>query len=337
MLLSRMVENVIENAISHNEPGGWVRVTPTDEGPLASLVVENGGRLLAQDDVDQFAEPFRRLGTPRTGSQTGSGLGLSIVASIAQAHGGALDLHARADGGLRVVIELPAAAGGEAGARRMRILVVEDNRPLAEVVAEGLRDAGMAVDVAYDGLDAAAKLGPLPLRRRRARPRPPRSARRHSVHERSPTRDQATMVLMLTAADAPGRTGRRAGARCRRLLGEAVSFPRTDPPYPRARPPQAGRAGNRVHNVAGIELNTVTHTASRDGRPLDLSSKEFAVLEALITASPGVLSAEQLLQRAWDENADPFTHTVKVTIGRLRRKLGEPPVVHTISGVGYRV
>ena len=116
-LLSRMVENVIENAISHNQPGGWVRVIPTVKGSLASLVVENGGSRLVQEDVDQFAEPFRRLGTPRTGSQMGSGLGLSIVASIAQAHGGALDLHARRDGGLRVVIALPAAAGVEVGAR----------------------------------------------------------------------------------------------------------------------------------------------------------------------------------------------------------------------------
>jgi signal transduction histidine kinase len=116
-LLSRMVENVIENAISHNEPGGWVRVTPALEGPLVHLVVENSGSLLVQDDVDQLAEPFRRSGTPRTGSQLGTGLGLSIVASIAQAHGGALDLQARRDGGLRVVIALPAAAGVEVGAR----------------------------------------------------------------------------------------------------------------------------------------------------------------------------------------------------------------------------
>jgi signal transduction histidine kinase len=109
VLLSRMVENVIENAISHNEPGGWIRVAPAADGTSVKLVVENGGRLLTQDDVAQLAEPFRRLGAPRTGSETGAGLGLSIVASIAHAHGGALDLHARPDGGLRVMIALPAA------------------------------------------------------------------------------------------------------------------------------------------------------------------------------------------------------------------------------------
>jgi signal transduction histidine kinase len=117
MLLSRMVENVIDNAVCHNEPGGWVRITPAVDGPLASLVVENGGRLLAQDEVDELAQPFRRLGAQRTGSDKGTGLGLSIVASIAQAHGGTLDLRARGDGGLRVMIALPVAVEVPAGAR----------------------------------------------------------------------------------------------------------------------------------------------------------------------------------------------------------------------------
>jgi signal transduction histidine kinase len=110
-----MVDNVIENAITHNEPGGWISIKPASTGPSVSLIVENGGKLLAQDEVDQLAEPFTRLSAPRTGSQTSTGLGLSIVASIAQAHGGALDLHARPDGGLRAVIELPAAGPIEAG------------------------------------------------------------------------------------------------------------------------------------------------------------------------------------------------------------------------------
>ncbi|HEY2655052.1 MAG TPA: ATP-binding protein [Solirubrobacteraceae bacterium] len=114
-LLSRMVENVIENAISHNEPGGWIRVRPATDGPSVSLVVENGGRRLTQRDVDQLAEPFHRLGPRRTGSQAGAGLGLSIVASIAQAHGGMLDLHARSEGGMRVMIALPAVPDIEVG------------------------------------------------------------------------------------------------------------------------------------------------------------------------------------------------------------------------------
>jgi DNA-binding response OmpR family regulator len=81
----------------------------------------------------------------------------------------------------------------------------------------------------------------------------------------------------------------------------------------------------------------VRRTASRDGRPLDLSVKEFGVLEALLRAAPGFLRAEDLLEQVWDEQADPFTNTVTVTIGRLRRKLGEPPVIATTTGVGYRI
>ena len=86
-----------------------------------------------------------------------------------------------------------------------------------------------------------------------------------------------------------------------------------------------------------LELDFLSRLVRRQGRPLALSAKELAVLEALIAASPGYLSAEQLLEEAWDENADPFTKTVPVTIGRLRRKLGEPQVIETTVGVGYRL
>jgi signal transduction histidine kinase len=116
-LLARMVENVIDNAVCHNEPGGWIRITLAVDGLRVSLFVENGGQLLAQDEVDELAQPFRRLGAQRTGSDKGTGLGLSIVASIVQAHGGTLDLRARGDGGLRVMIALPVAVAVPAGAR----------------------------------------------------------------------------------------------------------------------------------------------------------------------------------------------------------------------------
>ena len=115
-LLHRTVENVIDNAVNHNEVGGWIRVSTEVEGTLARIVVENGGPILAEGDVDRLARPLRRLGVERTGSEKGSGLGLSIVASIAEVHGGTLNLHARSDGGLRVVIALPLAAARVAGA-----------------------------------------------------------------------------------------------------------------------------------------------------------------------------------------------------------------------------
>jgi signal transduction histidine kinase len=109
-LLSRLVGNVIGNAVGHNPDGGWIEITTYAHGSRASLVVENGGQVLDQRQVDELAQPFRRLGADRTGSDKGSGLGLSIVAAIAEAHGGTLDLEARAGGGLRVRVELPSAS-----------------------------------------------------------------------------------------------------------------------------------------------------------------------------------------------------------------------------------
>ena len=115
-LLSRMVENVIDNAIGHNEPGGWVRVTTGVEDTRACLIVENGGPRLEPDQVKQLTQPFRRIGAERTGSDKGAGLGLAIVSSIVEVHGGTLDLQAPSAGGLRVAISLPLAASAAAGA-----------------------------------------------------------------------------------------------------------------------------------------------------------------------------------------------------------------------------
>jgi hypothetical protein len=118
-LIGRLAENVIDNGVRHNQPDGWLRVTLTERGDLARLTVESGGEPLDPAQVDELAQPFRRLRADRTGSARGAGLGLSIVAAIAAAHGGALALHAREEGGLQVVIDLPrtrepaaAAAGG---------------------------------------------------------------------------------------------------------------------------------------------------------------------------------------------------------------------------------
>src|SRR6266536_3607930 len=115
--IDRMLENVIDNAVCHNTDGGWIRITSGTADGRASVVVENGGPVLEQDQVRELSQPFRRIGADRTGSDSGSGLGLSIVAAIAEAHGGSLDLQARPEGGLRVSIQLPAVAGVPAGAR----------------------------------------------------------------------------------------------------------------------------------------------------------------------------------------------------------------------------
>ncbi|WP_225801265.1 response regulator transcription factor [Streptomyces sp. NK15101] len=217
----------------------------------------------------------------------------------------------------------------------MRVLVVEDARSLAEVVAEGLRDQGMAVDLAHDGLTAAAKLDvnaydvvvldrDLP------------GIHGDALCQMITGRDDRPTVLMLTAAGAPDDrvSGLTLGADD--YLAKPFHFPELVlrvRSLARRRP--AARA--RTLRAVGLELDPVRRTALRDGRPLALSVKEFAVLEALLLASPGFLSAEDLLEQVWDENADPFTNTVTVTVGRLRRKLGGPPVITTTTGVGYRI
>jgi signal transduction histidine kinase len=108
-LLNRLVENVIDNAVCHNTPGGWIAITTSTHGGTARLVVENGGQALDERQVAELSQPFRRLEADRIGTDKGSGLGLSIVSAIAEAHGGTLDLLARPGGGLRVRVDLPAA------------------------------------------------------------------------------------------------------------------------------------------------------------------------------------------------------------------------------------
>ena len=209
----------------------------------------------------------------------------------------------------------------------MRILVVEDARALAEVVAEGLRDQGMAVDLAGDGLSAAAKLDLTPydvVVLDRDLP----GLHGDTLCRMITERDDRPMVLMLTAAGAPGDRVSGLSLGADDYLAKPFHFPELIlriQALARRRPD----ARPRTVRVAGIELDPVRRTAVRDGRQLDLSVKEFAVLEALMRASPGFLGAETLLEKVWDEHADPFTNTVTVTIGRLRRKLGDPPVITT--------
>ncbi|MCM1944817.1 MULTISPECIES: response regulator transcription factor [Streptomyces] len=217
----------------------------------------------------------------------------------------------------------------------MRVLVVEDARSLAEVVAEGLRDQGMAVDVAHDGLAAAERLD-LNAYDVVLLDRDLPGIHGDALCQMITERDDRPMVLMLTAAGAPGDrvSGLTLGADD--YLAKPFHFPELIlrvRSLARRRP----TARARTLRAAGLELDPVRRTVLREGRPLDLSVKEFAVLEALLRAAPGFLSTEELLEQVWDENADPFTHTVTVTVGRLRRKLGDPPVITTTPGVGYRV
>lgn len=217
----------------------------------------------------------------------------------------------------------------------MRILLVEDDHALAEVIAEGLGDQGMAVDLAYDGLAAAAKLE-LATHDVVVLDRDLPGLHGDLLCQLITDRAERPMVLMLTAASAPGDrvSGLTLGADD--YLGKPFHFPELVLRI-RALARRKPDARPRTLHAGGIELDPVRRSALRDGRLLDLSVKEFAVLEALLRASPGFLSAEALLEQVWDEYADPFTNTVAVTVGRLRRKLGAPPVIATTPGVGYRI
>jgi DNA-binding response OmpR family regulator len=217
----------------------------------------------------------------------------------------------------------------------MRVLVAEDVRRLADDIAEGLRDQGMAVDVAYDGVDAIAKItvnsyDVLVLDRDLPGVHGDLICRR-IVEEGLPI-----MVLMLTASGAPGErvAGLELGADD--YLAKPFHFPEL---VLRIRALARRQPSARAHifRASGIELDPLRRTVTRQGRLCDLTLKEFSVLEALMRAGPIPLSAEDLLDQVWDEHADQFTRTVAVTISRLRRKLGEPAAIETIPNVGYRV
>jgi two-component system, OmpR family, response regulator VanR len=218
---------------------------------------------------------------------------------------------------------------------RVRVLVAEDERRVADAVARGLRREGMAVDVAYDGASALDK------------------ARLHSYDVVVLDRDLPVMhgddvcrtlrgeepdsrVLMLTAA---------AGVND---LVDGLSLGADDyMPKPFAFAELVARLralARRTHPaspptlIAGdLELDPARRTVTRAGRPVELTPKEFAVLEALMAADGAVLSNDQLVVRVWDENADPFTNSVRMTVLRLRRKLGAPAVIETVKGAGYRI
>ena len=217
----------------------------------------------------------------------------------------------------------------------MRVLVVEDVARLANDIAEGLRDQAMAVDIAYDGLEAAAKL----------------SLNRYDVvvldrdlpglHGDTICRmitdsTDPAMVLMLTASAAPDERVTGLGLGADDYLPKPFHFPELVLRI-RGLARRKPTAHVRVLRAGDLELDPLRQTVKRAGEQRDLSPKEFALLEALIRAAPAPLSAEDLLDQVWDENADPFTKTVQVTIGRLRGKLGDPDVIHTIRGVGYRI
>ena len=217
----------------------------------------------------------------------------------------------------------------------MRVLVVEDERQLADSIAEGLRYHAMAVDVAYDGeagleratvndYDVVVLDRDLPIL---------------SGDEVCATLVDSgvdTRILMLTAATAVTERVTGLGLGADDYLTKPFAFAelaaRIQALGRRARP-----AAPPVRERARIRLDQHPRLVTRDGDPVGLSRKEFAVLAELLRADGGVVSAEQLLEKAWDDHADPFTGVVRFVIMTLRRKLGDPPIIQTVPGAGYRI
>jgi DNA-binding response OmpR family regulator len=216
----------------------------------------------------------------------------------------------------------------------VRVLVVEDHIALADRIGEGLRDAGFAVDVVYDGaaaLESATIVDydVVVLDRDLPGMHGDRVCRQ-LVRAGSPSR-----ILMLTAAaDVDDRVdGLELGADD--YLGKPFAFQELV-----ARIRTLGRRGPgtpAVVRCGDLTVDRARHRASRRGIPLALTRKEFGVLECLAAADGVPISAAQLLEHVWDAYADPFSNTVAVTVARLRRKLGDPPLIETVVGVGYRL
>jgi two-component system response regulator VanR len=217
----------------------------------------------------------------------------------------------------------------------MRVLIVEDETYLAEAIRDGLRLAAIAADIANDG-DTALELLGVNRYDIAVLDRDIPGVSGDEVAASVVASGSGMPILMLTAAD--------------RLDDKASGFELGADDYLtkpfelqelvlRLRALDRRRAHSRppVRELAGLRLDPFRREVFRDGRYVALTRKQFAVLEVLVAAEGGVISAEELLERAWDENADPFTNAIRITVSALRKRLGEPQLIVTVPGVGYRI
>ncbi|WP_307130741.1 response regulator transcription factor [Streptomyces aurantiacus] len=217
----------------------------------------------------------------------------------------------------------------------MRILLVEDEELLADAISEGLRQESFTVDVVHDGANALERLESyaydvmvldrdLPM------------VHGDEVCRRTIAAGGSVRVLMLTVSTTTAERVDGLSLGADDYLAKPFAFAELV-----ARIKALGRRSQEVVppvlERCGLHLDPRQQQVYRDGARLDLSRKEFAVLEELLRADGAPVSAEQLLERAWDENTDPFSTIVRVTVGSLRRKLGEPNVIETLTGTGYRL
>src|SRR6266550_3834344 len=217
----------------------------------------------------------------------------------------------------------------------VRVLIVEDEPFMAEAIRDGLRLEAIAADIASDG-ESALKLLRYNAYDIAVLDRDIPGPTGDEIAERIVASGSGMPILMLTAAD--------------RLDDKATGFELGADDYLtkpfalrelalRLRALDRRRAHNRppVREIAGLRLDPFRREVYRDGRYVALTRKQFAVLEVLVASEGGVVSAEELLERAWDENADPFTNAVRITVSALRKRLGEPWVIATVAGAGYRI
>src|SRR6201746_566806 len=217
----------------------------------------------------------------------------------------------------------------------MRVLIVEDEPYLAEAIRDGLRLEAIATDIAGDG-NAALELLSVNTYDIAVLDRDIPGPSGDEIAKRCVAPDSGMPILMLTAAD--------------RLDDKTSGFELGADDYLtkpfdlrelvlRLRALDRRRAHNRppVLEIAGLRLDPFRREVYREGRYVPLTRKQFAVLEVLVAAEGGVVSAEELLQRAWDENANPFTNAVRITVSALRKRLGEPAIIATVPGAGYRI
>src|ERR671913_942542 len=217
----------------------------------------------------------------------------------------------------------------------MRVLIVEDEPYMAEAIRDGLRLEAIAADIAGEG-DTALKMLSV-------------NAYDIAVLDRDipgPSGDEVAgsivasgsgmPILMLTAADHLDDKASGFGLGADDYLTKPFELQEL---VLRLRALDRRRAHSRppVREIAGVRLDPFRREVYRDGRYVALTRKQFAVLEVLVAAEGGVVSAEALLERAWDENADPFTNAVRITVSGLRKRLGEPWLITTVPGVGYRI
>ena len=217
----------------------------------------------------------------------------------------------------------------------MRVLVVEDELYLAEAIRDGLRLEAIAADIAGDGARALELLS-VNAYDIAVLDRDIPGVSGDKVAESIVASGSGLPILMLTAADRLGDkvSGFGLGAddyltKPFELRELVLRLRALDRRRAQIRPP--------VREIAGLRLDPFRREVYRDGRYIALTRKQFAVLEVLAAAEGGVVSTEELLERAWDENADPFTNAVRITVSALRKRLGEPWLIATVAGVGYRV